>query len=570
MYNYEHKKLIQSINKLDEVPDDSQAFSAWLQAEGHLKFLRENAQADDLVICASSRFTFVNSVVVPNSNLSPVDHDDLMGWSFNPHTSSIASYVTGGGREGVWVERGLSCTGAKTLDDAVPLIFGRTFEGWSGPRRDYYELNQEYAHLVDLHWRPEKRAYCRYEQGDLEPVVSITTDEDKESDMNLVSFKWEPLEEYLAASDASLVRMFDFTLLRRSVGFGGWSKEPPQKVYESDQFFYRRKVMPGHAAYTRGVQIIRPRRSEKAVFTGITDRWTGQKNKKYAEFLAIDWRNDRIARISTDPKATTNYFDAKGNSLPFELSPAFFKPEVLSKYKTDRDKYTVGEREVSCRAAWYLRGIDVNEAGQVHAYICYLRNLPYTEQLHWFSYNEPPKAGISKRACVHDFKGEWANFTQPLQKVLSIVRRWHDEKVAWWTLRDVKLLERVNTPLTASKDEWAEAFMDLAKLVVEGFETRPIRTKLDSAHLPYEKQDRTIALLEKLMNKGDKSPEDQRLTGLRTVQLLRSEAKGHVGGSEAEQLAQEALMEHETFGNHFQHVCSQVADDLETVEQLIS
>jgi hypothetical protein len=567
--NYEHKKLIQAITKLDEVPADSRAFSEWIHAEAHLAFLRENARAEDLVIYASGEYTFVHSVVVPNGRLSPVDRDDLMGWNFNPYTS-IASYVTGGGRDDVWVERGLSGTGTKTLKHAVQLIFGRTFEGWTGPGRNYYELHQEYAHLAGIHWRPEKRAYCRFnEHGDLEPVVSVTTREDKGSNMALVSFKWEPLEEYLAASNASLVRMFDFTLLRRS-GFCGWSNEPPQEVDESDHFFYHRKVMPGYAAYTRGAQIIRLHRPEKAVFTGITDGWFGQKNREHAEFIAYDWRNSRIAKISTDPKATANYFNAEGNSLPFELSPVFFRPEVLLKYKADRDKYTVGERDVSCRAAWHLEGIDVNEAGQVHAYICYLRRLPYAEQLHWLSFNEAPKASISKRAVINDFKGEWVSFMEPLQRVLSVIRRWHADKVAWWTLRDERLIERVNTPLTASRDEWAEAFMDLAKLVVEGFETKPIRAKLDTAQVAYEKQDRTIALLEKLMNMGDTSIEGQKLVGLRTVQLLRSKAKGHVGGSEAEQLAQDALMEHETFGNHFRHVCTQVADELETIEQLIS
>lgn len=229
------------------------------------------------------------------------------------------------------------------------------------------------------------------------------------------------------------------------------------------------------------------------------------------------------------------------------------------------------ERDVSCRAAWHLKGIDVNEAGQVHAYICYLRHLPYSEQLHWLSFNEPPKASISKRAVINDFKGEFVTFMEPLRKTLSIIRRWHDDKVVWWTLRDEKLLERVNTPLTASRDEWAEAFMDLAKLVIEGFATKPIRSKLDTAQVAYAKEDKTIALLEKLLNNGDsKSDELQKLIGLRTVQLLRSKAKGHVGGSEAEQLAQNALMEHETFANHFRHVCTQVADELETIEKLIS
>jgi hypothetical protein len=431
-------------------------------------------------------------------------------------------------------------------------------------------LHQEYAHLVGIHWRPEKRAYCRFnEHGDLEAVVSVTTREDKQSNVTLVSFKWESLEEYLVASDASLVRMFDFTLSRRSE-FCGWSDEPPQKTYDSDRFFFHRKVMPGHAAYTRGVQIIRPRRPEKVVFTGITDGWFGQKNKEYAEFTAYDWRNGRIAKISTDPIATANYFNAESNSLPFELSPAFFRPEVLLKYKTDRDKYAVGDRHVSCRATWHLKGIDVNEAGQVHAYICYLRSLPYTEQLHWLSFNEPPMTGISERAIVNDFQGRFVTFMEPLQKVLSVIQHWHNDKIAWWTLRDENLLDRVNTPLTASRDEWAEAFMDLAKLVVEGFETKLIRAKLDMTQIPYQKEDKTIALLEKLLNKGDRSDEPQKLVGLRTVQLLRSKAKGHAGGSEAEQLVQDALIEHETFSNHFLHVCAQVADELEAIEHLIS
>lgn len=569
MHNYEHKKLIEAITKIDELPADSHAFSEWIHAEAHLAFLRENAGADELVIYASGEYTFVHSVAVPNARLAPIDREDLMGWSLNPYTS-IASYVTGGGRDDVWVERGLSGTGTKTLEDAVQLIFGRTFEGWTGPGRNYYELHQEYAHLAGIHWRPEKRAYCRFnEHGDLEPVVSVTTREDKGSNIALVSFKWETLEEYLAVSNASLVRMFDFTLFRRS-RFSGWSDEPTKEFDESDHLFYHQKVMPGYAAYTRGVQIIRPRRPEKSVFTGITDGWFGRKNKQYAEFIAYDWRNNRIAKISTDPSATANYFNAAGNSLPFELSPAFFRPEVLLKYKADRDKYTVGERDVSCRAAWHLKGIDVNEAGQVHAYICYLRRLPYTEQLHWLSFNEPPKASISKRAVINDFKGEFVTFMEPLRKVLSVIRRWHGDKITWWKLRDERLFEHVNTPLTASRDEWAEAFMDLAKLVVEGFETKPIRVKLDKANVPYDEEDKTIALIEKLLNNGHTSGEVQKLVGLRTVQLLRSKAKGHVGGSEAEQLAQNALMEHETFANHFRHVCMQVADELETIEKLIS
>jgi len=157
LQNYEHKTLIAALTKLDEVPADSKQFSDWIQAEAHLALLRTNARADELIAYASGEYSFVHTVAVPNDHLTPVDQEDLLNWSLNPYTS-VASYVTGVGRKDVWVERGLSGTGTKSLKDAVQLIFGRTFEGWTGSGRNYYELHQEYAHLAGIHWRPECRA----------------------------------------------------------------------------------------------------------------------------------------------------------------------------------------------------------------------------------------------------------------------------------------------------------------------------------------------------------------------------------------------------------------------------
>jgi hypothetical protein len=101
-------------------------------------------------------------------------------------------------------------------------------------------------------------------------------------------------------------------------------------------------------------------------------------------------------------------------------------------------------------------------------------------------------------------------------------------------------------------------------------EIKLIRAKLDAAHVPYDTDDRTLALLEKLLNNAHTSGEHRGLVALRTVQLLRSKAKGHVGGSDADRLAHDALMEHETFANHFRHVCTQAADELETIESVLS
>jgi hypothetical protein len=463
----------------------------------------------------------------------------------------------------MWIERDTRHSGSKTLDAGRDLVFERSFRGWSGEDRTYFELAQEYSHLAEIHWRPEQSAYCRYdENGDLDPMVSVTTR--AKADTDLVSFDWAPLEQYLAVSDSALVRLFDFTLLRRG-SFHGWPDGPEALVTQTPDLFFRRKVTPT-AAYTRGVQIVRGRRPNAEVMANSQDGWMGRRAREHVEFLAEDRRNRRLARISTAPGATTNYFEAHENDLPFELSPAYFRPEVLSKYKTDRDKYTIGERTVECRSTWSLRGYDVNEAGQVHAYICDLRALPHAEQLHWLSFNEAPKTGLSRRAIENDFKGRFVSFQPPLQAVLSIATRWRDAKHDWWTLRDRALLAQVTAPLTASSYEWSEAFMDLSKLLAEGFEVKALRARLDAAGTAYHSADGSIVLLEKLLG-ARQGGVPVRLHGLRAVQRIRSKVKGHAGSSEAKAIEQEAIAEHGTLTAHFAHVCETVAAELESLER---
>lgn len=93
----------------------------------------------------------------------------------------------------MWVERGPLSLGSKALEAGMDLIFGRTFEGCTGQDRTYFEVHPEYTtHLAGIHWRPEHRAYCRFDHhGDIEHVVSITNGYGGRDNATLVSFRWE-------------------------------------------------------------------------------------------------------------------------------------------------------------------------------------------------------------------------------------------------------------------------------------------------------------------------------------------------------------------------------------------
>lgn len=57
MPDYEHKKIVETITRLDAPPSDAHAFAEWIIANAHLAFLRDNADADEVVVYASGEYT---------------------------------------------------------------------------------------------------------------------------------------------------------------------------------------------------------------------------------------------------------------------------------------------------------------------------------------------------------------------------------------------------------------------------------------------------------------------------------------------------------------------------------
>ena len=493
-----------------------------------------------------------------------------MDWNGNPFFGH-AGYAWGGGRNDVWIDRDHRIWSSNAIKNVQQLVFARDFEGLQGYDAISYEVLQEYLQVSEIHWRSERKAYCRFdENGEFDHIVSITRKDNNNGEI-LISFKRDRLEQYLAASNSVLVRMFDFMFLRQGE-FTRWPDGPENMLSESDYFFYRQKIDPGKAAYARGVQIVRPSRSKIELFKSIQGRSSEVDENASVEFIALDWRNNKITTISTAKSATTNYFQDSDNHLPYETSPVFFRPEVLLRYKSDREKYTVSEELgfIRCRGSWELRTYDANEAGQIHTYICDLRNLPHQEQLYWKSFNEEPKSGISERAFIADFKGEWPETIRPLEGVLSIARRRATSDVAWWKIGDESLRGSVNTPRTSSRDEWARAFTDLSKLIIEGFVVRDIRKRLEESGITFDGQERSLKLIERFLMGHNALADGERLIGLRTVQYGRSKADAHRDGSAARDFADDALREHGGYPAHFESVCGQVVEELTMIEKAFS
>lgn len=560
MASYRHKTLFDRLTSLNEPPTDGDAFAKWITGENHLQLLREEAEGDELLVHVGSQHVFVHTVVVPEQELRSVPSRALLDWDGDPYSTRI-DYVLGGKESHTVLDSSPWRSGV--LPGAHPLIHLRDLFAKPRGREQHVELRQEYAHLTGVPCASPQGFFLHDENGDIVDVVSVTSAKDPPV-WSVVSFLRYPLEQYLAASKSVLVRMFDFNLYDPRT-FSGWPQHEAGVVEDPPIVFHR--FVPGYAGYLRGVQTLPLGLPRDQVLDSINKGPLPRRTGPPVSFLAHDWRNRRVIEISVDRDATTNYAE-KRIGLPFEMSPAFFRPEVMRKYESDSGKYEIGPRDITCADAWRLQAIGRNAENQVHAYIRYLRNLPYSEQLHWKAYNEPPKAPIAPDVMRMDFEGEWNNLPSLATAVSPVLRRlwrWKEKDVEWWKCRDDEGFSRVRNMFTESQEEWRDKCRDLATLAIEGFDQKWLRRRAEAVGETPDRGEKSLRLLERILY-GEKPEErETRLEALRELQYVRT-LGSHTRGSEARRFLEQIEGRDGTYRTHFDELCERIDRELNVIE----
>jgi hypothetical protein len=560
--------VIAVLKQMSVPPLDGVSFQSWLDQDDAVAFLQRNTVDDEFVLYANMPSIYMHAVLVPSISVERPNVEDLMSWHFDAYSSWGVMSSASSSRE-IEITPPLDHTGSVTFDRGEQLIFARNFEGRVGEKH-YIEILQKFTHLSGLHYLHEKGSYCCLDRhGDVEEVIRMI-EIDAKGQMfggTIVTVKREVLDRYATLTDSAIVRTFDFTRFCLSK-FGGWRDNHDGGITNVDDLFYRKHVEPGHASYMRGCQIVRSQVSKDAVIDEFHP--CSEKNEEYASFIAHDLRHDEVREISCAPRATANYF--VDSDLPFEHSPAFFRPEVLSKYKADSEKYRMDSRTISCRGTWSLQSYDINDVGQVHTYLVYLRHLPYEEQLHWKAHNEAPKSTISLRAYLQDFEGSWQEIYDPLESIHDHVRKLRDAREPWWTLRTEDTIIRSHYPITASFDEWADEILHLDQLIIEPFEKSWFKRELERLGKEPNPRFGSLVLTEETLSAwGLDADEAKRVVApLRILHDLRSKLKGHgIGRDSLTQIKQQALTEYGSYKEHFRALCASCDQSLRKIASLI-
>lgn len=419
---------------------------------------------------------------------------------------------------------------------------------------NYVELSQDFRVLLNMHDRyisPTEHCFVvDNENGDWEKVVEIKGE--------TIRIKLTILRKYLALRRMNLLLFFDeMRFSQQSFQELGLTPVMNQIVKDNDYIYIYSSLVDCHAdgnksgGWIMGKCVLRYR--EKDYNRDSFD----QDDKQYAEFI-YDYDDEGEPMSHSCKKETlSNYFEANGDN-PLEMTPIFFKKEVLDKYYSNPNKYTVSDGAVGCEGSWSLY-IDNDHRNYVIVPLVYLGNLDYSEQLYWKGYNVSPERymGFSKTAYTRWIEGKFCDPTFPdLQfkyRFNQFYKKW--EKQFGWPLflplidedeHRYKTLHCLTTENNHS--DFDEQILSITKLVVDSLNQKCLQSEIDDSNTEVEsflKERKVTSSLELkagidkfqafIFSKGMECPD--MVDFLRKVQSLRSNSVAHRKSNKRKDLA---------------------------------
>lgn len=157
---------------------------------------------------------------------------------------------------------------------------------------------------------------------------------------------------------------------------------------------------------------------------------------KYVSFLIEDIHKNVIEQ-SCNPELLNNVCVNDKPGAPFDISPVFFKREVLSKYINAPHKYSVSDGVIFFKKEGLYFRVDTELPEWVTVLLVDLASLDYNEQLYWRSYNISPKeAHISTTSYDRWYDAKFADPSAPdsalIQEYKAFCPIW--EKHVGWPL----------------------------------------------------------------------------------------------------------------------------------------
>jgi hypothetical protein len=417
-----------------------------------------------------------------------------------------------------------------------PLVLHRSFHGI---RQPYLEILEEFRLYHNLYFDRQNNSYLKFsDSGKEQDVIRITTDS--------VTIRTKEIRQFLAIKDMHLAIFFE---VFRFSGIEAANIPEGQRYASINQglvnYSFHISVddfpsKPSRKTFSRlwGKKLIPGFSKEKS---GI---WPFDETqpKQYEEFIIGADEDGDPVKHSSAPNELANFFGANPDA-PQYVTPVFFRREVLAKYYSQSDIFSVEDGYLRCGGLWGLR-MDNNHPKYVTVFLGDLgRDLPHEEQIYWKSFNVIPDGNISNVSLRRNFMAE---FTDPesLDLIFKYVfeqfqDRWYESK-RWFLFKplsdsDQHLFTALHIPLTNDQSEFDSQVLAVTKIMIDSLNEEEIEKAIGGTKVDIK----GISKLEEFLTSQALPDHSGYIKFLRNLQSLRSSGVGHRKGTKYAKIAKE-------------------------------
>lgn len=397
-----------------------------------------------------------------------------------------------------------------------PLVFQREFYG---VLPNYDEISEEFRLFHDLYWDAAKAQLLKVDDAGNAHVVGHVERDDVAVLTGLV-------RQYQAARQLDLLLFVDSVLF-----FDPSLPAPARKDWKTEDI---------NALLATGDSDGKPfsRFLAKRILPPPPRRYANvwpfeSKNERFPEFIIGIGATGSPTQFTCDPDKLANYF-GRNAGAPHYLTPVHFRREVLAKYYSRPELYTIESAYLRCGGLWHLP-IDMDVEDVVIVYLGDLgEKLPESERDYWRSFNVAPAGSISATAFRRDFLAQWAEpeavdarFRAAYRSLIEVWQRRYG-----WPLYlppepgDAHLLGVVRQPLLDNDQELEALVRTLAKLLVDSLNEAELTRDVPSG----SKDEKGISKFERWLAAANYPRVDACVSFLRRLQDVRSRGVAHRKG----------------------------------------
>lgn len=417
------------------------------------------------------------------------------------------------------------------LGGVEPLVICRSFH--HGPE-GFRELSEEFRLFHNLYQEKKREEFLKADDaGNPEVVARILPDR--------VEIRTKELRQFLAIKEMHLALQVDISRYSELPLTAYTGSPPTETICGKDACFNWgvrrcdwREPYQIHA-YFMGKKLLAPLPKEQSAKWPFND-----EAETYPTFIIGRDTDGNDVEFTCEEGKLANYFGANPEA-PHYLTPVHFRAEVLARYYSHPERFSVEDGYLRAASLWGLK-MDNDHADRVMVFLGDLgRDLPASERDYWRSFNIPPDGpAISKTAFTRSMRGWFADPTRPDLAFKNLFphfsTKWR-EKFGWdlflpLTEDDAHHFTTVRIPIHNDQAEFDSQVQSLTKLLIDSLNEAELVKGLT---VPGEAKG--IAKFH-LFLEDRKVTDAAKLTGfLRNLQALRSSGVAHRKGSTYEKVA---------------------------------